>query len=59
MSVAGVHPLTSAYTQGMGLGTAMQRRKILPNKRNEALDFMGNFIQKMQDNRSSILWNMR
>lgn len=35
------------------------RLQSLSNKRNEAFDTMTNFIKKMQDNRSSILTNMR
>lgn len=37
----------------------MLRLQSLSNKRNEAFDLMTNFIKKMQDNRSSILGNMR
>lgn len=37
----------------------MLRLQSLTNKRNEAFDVMTNFIKKMQDNRSSILGNMR
>ena len=37
----------------------MLRMQSLTNKRNEAFDIMTNFIKKMQDNRSSILGNMR
>lgn len=37
----------------------MLRMQSLTNKRNEAFDLMTNFIKKMQDNRSSILGNMR
>lgn len=37
----------------------MLRLQSLSNKRNEAFDVMTNFIKKMQDNRSSILGNMR
>lgn len=37
----------------------MLRMQSLTNKRNEAFDVMTNFIKKMQDNRSSIIGNMR
>lgn len=37
----------------------MLRLQSLSNKRNEAFDIMTNFIKKMQDNRSSIIGNMR
>jgi len=37
----------------------MLRLQGLSNKRNEAFDTMTNFIQKMQDSRSSIIGNMR
>ncbi|WP_255176199.1 hypothetical protein [Bordetella genomosp. 5] len=37
----------------------MLRLQSLSNKRNEAFDVMTNFIKKMQDNRSSIVGNMR
>ncbi len=37
----------------------MLRLQSLSNKRNEAFDLMTNFIKKMQDNRSSIVGNMR
>lgn len=37
----------------------MLRLQSLSNKRNEAFDVMSNFIQKMQDSRSSIVGNMR
>ncbi|MCC3375080.1 hypothetical protein [Cohnella sp. REN36] len=37
----------------------MLRLQSLTNKRNEAFDIMTNFIQKMQDSRSSIIGNMR
>jgi vacuolar-type H+-ATPase subunit I/STV1 len=37
----------------------MLRLQSLSNKRNEAFDTMTNFIKKMQDNRSSIISNMR
>ncbi|MFN4283324.1 MAG: DM9 repeat-containing protein [Alphaproteobacteria bacterium] len=37
----------------------MLRMQSLTNKRNEAFDLMTNFIKKVQDNRSSILGNMR
>lgn len=37
----------------------MLRMQSLTNKRNEAFDLMTNFIKKMQDNRSSIIGNMR
>lgn len=37
----------------------MLRLQSLSNKRNEAFDLMTNFVKKMQDNRSSILGNMR
>ncbi|MDG0792115.1 hypothetical protein OMP38_15510 [Cohnella ginsengisoli] len=37
----------------------MLRLQSLSNKRNEAFDTMSNFIQKMQDSRSSIIGNMR
>lgn len=37
----------------------MLRLQSLSNKRNEAFDLMSNFIKKMQDNRSSIIGNMR
>ncbi|MER1958957.1 MAG: hypothetical protein ABS942_16360, partial [Solibacillus sp.] len=37
----------------------MLRLQSLSNKRNEAFDLMTNFIKKMQDNRSSIIGNMR
>lgn len=37
----------------------MLRLQSLSNKRNEAFELMTNFIKKMQDNRSSIVGNMR
>lgn len=37
----------------------MLRLQSLSNKRNEAFDLMSNFVKKMQDNRSSIIGNMR
>jgi flagellar capping protein FliD len=37
----------------------MLRLQSLSNKRNEAFEIMTNFIKKMQDNRSSIVGNMR
>jgi hypothetical protein len=37
----------------------MLRLQSLSNKRNEAFETMTNFIKKMQDNRSSIVGNMR
>ena len=37
----------------------MLRLQSLSNKRNEAFDLMTNFMKKMQDNRSSIIGNMR
>ena len=37
----------------------MLRLQSLSNKRNEAFDVMTNFIKKMQENRSSIIGNMR
>lgn len=37
----------------------MLRLQSLSNKRNEAFDLMTNFIKKMNDNRSSIVGNMR
>lgn len=37
----------------------MLRLQSLSNKRNEAFDLMTNFIKKMQENRSSIIGNMR
>ena len=37
----------------------MLRLQSLSNKRNEAFDLMTNFVKKMQDNRSSIIGNMR
>jgi len=37
----------------------MLRLQSLSNKRNEAFDIMTNFMKKMQDNRSSIISNMR
>lgn len=37
----------------------MLRLQSLSNKRNEAFDIMTNFINKMQDSRSSIINNMR
>lgn len=37
----------------------MLRLQSLSNKRNESFDVMTNFIKKMQDNRSSIISNMR
>ncbi len=37
----------------------MLRLQSLSNKRNEAFDVMTNFMKKMQDNRSSIIGNMR
>ncbi|MBS4220328.1 hypothetical protein KHA96_18670 [Bacillus sp. FJAT-49711] len=37
----------------------MLRLQSLSNKRQEAFDVMTNFIKKMQDNRSSIIENMR
>ncbi|AWE06346.1 hypothetical protein DCE79_02635 [Lysinibacillus sp. 2017] len=37
----------------------MLRLQSLSNKRNEAFDVMTNFVKKMQDNRSSIIGNMR
>ncbi len=37
----------------------MLRLQSLSNKRNEAFDVMTNFMKKMQDNRSSIISNMR
>lgn len=37
----------------------MLRLQSLSNKRNEAFDLLSNFIKKMQDNRSSIIGNMR
>ncbi len=37
----------------------MLRLQSLSNKRNEAFDVMSNFMKKMQDNRSSIIGNMR
>ncbi len=46
-----------------GLNNSQQtetlRLQSLSNKRNEAYDVMSNFIKKMQDNRSSIVGNMR
>ena len=50
-------------TQIDSLGNSQQmdmlRLQSLSNKRNEAFDVMTNFIKKMQDNRSSIVGNMR
>lgn len=37
----------------------MLRLQSLSNKRNEAFDVMTNFVKKMQENRSSIIGNMR
>lgn len=37
----------------------MLRLQSLSNKRNEAFETMTNFIKKMQDNRNSIIGNMR
>lgn len=37
----------------------MLRLQSLTNKRNEAFDTMTNFIEKMQDSRSSVIGNMR
>ncbi|SFA73110.1 hypothetical protein SAMN05216312_101173 [Cohnella sp. OV330] len=37
----------------------MLRLQSLSNKRNEAFDTMSNFVQKMQESRSSIIGNMR
>lgn len=37
----------------------MLRLQSLSNKRNEAFDLMTNFMKKMQDNRSSVIGNMR
>ncbi len=37
----------------------MLRLQSLSNKRNEAFEVMTNFIKKMQDNRNSIIGNMR
>ena len=37
----------------------MLRLQSMSNKRNEAFDVMTNFVKKMQDNRSSIIGNMR
>lgn len=37
----------------------MLRLQSLSNKRNEAFDLMTDFVKKMQDNRSSIIGNMR
>ena len=37
----------------------MLRLQSLSNKRNEAFDLMTNFVKKMQENRSSIISNMR
>jgi hypothetical protein len=37
----------------------MLRLQSLTNKRNEAFDIMTNFIKKLQDNRSSVISNMR
>jgi hypothetical protein len=37
----------------------MLRLQSLSNKRNEAFDIMTNFIKKMQENRSSIIGNLR
>lgn len=37
----------------------MLRLQSLSNKRNEAFDVMSNFMKKMQENRSSIIGNMR
>jgi hypothetical protein len=37
----------------------MLRLQSLSNKRNEAFEIMTNFVKKMQDNRSSIVGNMR
>jgi hypothetical protein len=37
----------------------MLRLQSMSNKRNEAFDIMTNFIKKMQENRSSIIGNMR
>lgn len=37
----------------------MLRLQSLTNKRNESFDIMTNFIKKLQDNRSSIIGNMR
>ncbi|KOS68328.1 hypothetical protein AEA09_07005 [Lysinibacillus contaminans] len=37
----------------------MLRLQNLSNKRNEAFDVMTNFVKKMQENRSSIIENMR
>ncbi|WP_313893544.1 hypothetical protein [Psychrobacillus sp.] len=37
----------------------MLRLQSLSNKRNEAFDVMSNFVKKMQENRSSIIGNMR
>lgn len=37
----------------------MLRLQSLSNKRNEAFDLMTNFVKKMQDNRNTIIGNMR
>ena len=46
-------------TQSNSQQMDMLRLQSLSNKRNEAFDVMTNFVKKMQDNRSSIIGNMR
>ena len=46
-------------TQSNSQQMDMLRLQSLSNKRNEAFDVMTNFVKKMQDNRSSIVGNMR
>ncbi len=50
---------TSIDSQSNSQQMDMLRLQSLSNKRNEAFDVMTNFMKKMQDNRSSIIGNMR
>ena len=49
----------SATEGGNSQQMDMLRLQSLSNKRNEAFDLMTNFIKKMQENRSSVIGNMR
>lgn len=48
-----------AAQQGNAQQIDMLRLQSMANKRNEAFDVMTNFINKMQDSRSSIIGNIR
>jgi translation initiation factor 2B subunit (eIF-2B alpha/beta/delta family) len=55
--------MSSLKNQVDALGNTQQMEMLrlqgMTGKRNEAFDVMTNFIKKMQDNRSSIIGNMR